>query len=589
MRLLLSLGMAAALALPAWPASPALAAPATVTGVTLGGTPTQVLVTASVSGPVHYRVVDGGTNVAVVDVRDAVLGIPAGTLPLARGPVRQVRVSQFQANVVRLVLDLTRPVKVAVSLSADGSALVLGVPIAAVSAGPAGAPTTIPLPPVAQTNPAVQAAPAPSGLINLELHDAEIADVLSALAKLSGRNIVTDTDVKGKITVRLVGVTFDQAMQLILQPNGLGYTMVGNNIVVENQAKLQKPFMRAYHLTNISAADFVANFLPVTGIKKEQTSVDPSNNTVYVVAAADDQAKVRALLDGVDVPEARTVTQVIKLDYMDAATFADLMGSELPDSVVKTAKIDKNSNSIVVTGSAAQIATVDALRQRVDLPLPEVLVEASVVEIPTDETKNLGVQWENPIPFNLTSTGTDTMGHLAYAVTTPSPITAQLNLLISQSKARLLANPRLAVLDGHTASMNIGSQIPFQVLSAQGVPSVVIINAGVILNITPRVNRDGNITVDLHPEVSSIATPPSNGVPPTINTRFATTSLTVKDGSSIILAGLIQKNETTATVKIPILGDIPILGWLFKEQNTTRDDNEVVFIITPHILPKVGA
>ncbi len=117
----------------------------------------------------------------------------------------------------------------------------------------------------------------------------------------------------------------------------------------------------------------------------------------------------------------------------------------------------------------------------------------------------------------------------------------------------------------------------------------MIINAGVILNITPRVNRDGNITVDLHPEVSSIATPPSNGVPPTINTRFATTSLTVKDGSSIILAGLIQKNETTATVKIPILGDIPILGWLFKEQNTTRDDNEVVFIITPHILPKVGA
>jgi len=589
MRLLLSLGVAAALALPAWPASPALAAPATVTGVTLGATPTQVLVTASVSGPVHYQVVDGGTNVAVVDVRDAVLGIPAGTLPLARGPVRQVRVSQFQATVVRVVLDLTRPVKVAASLSADGRALVLGVPIAAVSAGPAGAPTAIPLPPVAQTNPAVQTSPAPSGLINLELHDAEIADVLSALAKLSGRNIVTDTDVKGKITVRLLGVTFDQAMQLILQPNGLGYTMVGNNIVVENQAKLQKPFMRAYHLTNISAGDFVTNFLPVTGIKKEQTSVDASNNTVYVVAAADDQAKVRALLDGVDVPEARTVTQVVKLDYIDAATFADLMGSELPDSVVKTAKIDKNSNSIVVTGSAAQIATVEALRQRVDLPLPEVLVEASVVEIPTNETKNLGVQWENPIPFNLTSTGTDSMGHLAYAVTTPSPITAQLNLLISQSKARLLANPRLAVLDGHTASMNIGSQIPFQVLSAQGVPSVVIINAGVILNITPRVNRDGNITVDLHPEVSSIATPPSNGVPPTINTRFATTSLTVKDGSSIILAGLIQKNETTATVKIPILGDIPILGWLFKEQNTTRDDNEVVFIITPHILPKVGA
>jgi len=120
------------------------------------------------------------------------------------------------------------------------------------------------------------------------------------------------------------------------------------------------------------------------------------------------------------------------------------------------------------------------------------------------------------------------------------------------------------------------------------VPSVVIINAGVILNITPRVNRDGNLTVNMHPEVSAIATPPSNGVPPTITTREATTSLTVKDGTSIILAGLIQKNDTQTTVKVPLLGDIPIIGWLFRETNTDHEDNEVIFIITPHILPKVG-
>jgi len=593
-RLALSLGVAVALALAAWPASPGLAAPATVTGVTLTSTPTQILVTASVSGPVHYQVIDGGSGAAVIDIRDAVLGISAGTLPLAKGPLRQVRIAQFQLNVVRLVLDLTHPVKVAVSVSADGASLVVGVPIAVVSAGPAGAPTSATA--AAPTSPAVQAASA-SGLINLELHDAEIADVLSALAKLTGKNIVTGTDVKGKITVRLVGVTFDQAMQLILEPNGLGYEMVGNNIVVETEAKLAKPFMRSYHLTNISAADFVANFLPVTGVKKEATSIDSSNNTLYVVGSADDQAKVRALLDGVDVPSARTVTQVFKLDYIDASTFADLMASELPDAVVKSTKIDKASNSVVVTGTAAEIAAVEALRQHVDLQLPQILIEASVVEIPTSETKNLGVQWESPIPFNLFSTGTDNgNGQLSYGVTTaptegaaPNPITAQLNLLISQSKARLLANPRLAVLDGKTASMNIGSQIPFQVLNSQGVPSVVIINAGVILNITPRVNRDGNITVALHPEVSSIATPPSNGVPPTINTRFADTLLTVKDGASIVLAGLIQKNETSTTVKVPLLGDIPILGWLFREQNTTADDNEVVFIITPHILPKAGA
>jgi len=587
----LVIGVAVALAFAAWPASPALADSARVTGVTLTSTPTDILVTAEVSGPVHYQVVNGGSATAVIDVQGAVLGMPGGILPLAKGPVWQVRIGQFQPDVVRLVLELARPTKIAVTTPADGGSIVVGVPVETVTAGPAAAPASGATPPGPITAAAAAQAQAQASpqTINLELHDAEIADVISALAKLTGKNIVTDTDVKGKITVRLVGVTFEQAMQLILQPNGLGYTTVGNNIIVENQAKLAKPFMRAYHLTNILATDFVANILPVTGIKKEQTSVDASNNTVYVVATAEDQAKVQALLGGVDVASARTVTQVFKLDYIDASTFLDLMGSQLPDAVIKTAKLDKASNSVIVTASAAQIAQVAALQKSTDLPLAQVLIEASVVEIPTSETKNLGVQWENPIPFNLNSTGTDnSTGRLSFGFSTTAPVTAQLNLLISQSKAKLLANPRLAVLDGQTASMNIGSQIPFQVLNSQGVPSVVIINAGVILNITPRVNRDGNLTVNMHPEVSAIATPPSNGVPPTITTREATTSLTVKDGTSIILAGLIQKNDTRTTVKVPLLGDIPIVGWLFRETNTDHEDNEVIFIITPHILPKVG-
>ena len=88
--------------------------------------------------------------------------------------------------------------------------------------------------------------------------------------------------------------------------------------------------------------------------------------------------------------------------------------------------------------------------------------------------------------------------------------------------------------------------------------------------------------------MSAIKTPPSVGVPPTISTREANSSLTVKDGTPIILAGLIQKNEIKSTVKVPLLGDIPVLGWLFKSVSTDKTDNEIVFVITPHILQKTG-
>lgn len=592
-----------ALAVPSWPSAPAEAGVAQVTGLTLTELPSELQLTVLASAPVRYRLVNAEPHWIVMDVEGATLAISPDDLPPARGIVQRIRVGQYLPTVVRLVVELSRPAKVRVAASPDGTALILGVltgipperlPIHAqagilpddpptVPQGGGPAPAARPASPVA-----AQAAPAPARLISLELREAEIGDVLSALAKLSGVNIVTDTEVKGKITVRLKDVTFDQALQLILEPNGLAYTRVGNNLIVAKRDKLMRAFVREYHLTNISAKDFVTTILPVVGIKKEQVSVDEANNAVFVNAPSDDQVKVQALLARVDVPTERPVTRVIKLHYVDATTFLDLLGARLPDTVTKTAKVDKSSNSVVLTATEAQMQTVDAIRSQVDTPLPQVLIDAMVVEVPTDQIKNLGVAWPSSTTFTVNSTGTDSQGRVSISVTAP-PVTPILNTLIQENKARLLANPRLAVRDGETARMNIGDKIPFQVINAQGVPSVVIIEAGVKLEITPRVNADGYLTVRMHPEVSAIKTPPAPNVPPTISTREADTSLTVKDGSSIVLAGLIQKNETKSTVKVPLLGDIPVLGWLFKSESTNKTDNEVIFVITPHILQKVGS
>jgi type II secretory pathway component GspD/PulD (secretin) len=593
-----------------WPSFPAQAAVVRVTGIAVEQAAAELRVTIAVSGHAQYRLVAFRPDWIVMDVEQAALGIPAGLVPIsqpAQNLVQRVRVGQYTPATVRVIVELRTARAFSVAASPGGSVIMVTIPLAAAApaqaaqarvvllpvpsappAPPAQIHAQLPPAPVAPSVPAAAAPVPPNGVIDIDLRDAEISDVLEAVAKMAAINIVTDPDVKGKITVRLKGVTLENALRLILEPSGLAYTTIGNTIVVGKPEHLAHPFLREYHLANIPASTFAATILPVTGIKKDAVSVDDATNTLFVLGTEQDQAAVQNILSRVDNPADRLVTRVIKLDYIDAAVFLDLLGAKMPDTVTKTAKVDKASNSIVLTATAAQMDIIDGLLPQTDNPLPQVLIESTVLEVPTDLTTNLGVAWQQSTTFTVTSTGTAPNGQLSWGVTAPG-ITAILNTLIQDSRSRLLANPRLAVRDGVTATMNIGDKIPFQIISPTGVPSLVIIDAGVQLEITPRVNRDGYVTIHMHPEVSAIATPPAPNVPPTISTREATTDLTVKDGASIIIAGLIQKNETSTTVKIPLLGDIPILGWLFKSRSTDNSSNEVIFIITPHIMQKVGS
>ncbi len=600
---LLAIGVALVLSIALWPGTAAQAAPVKITGVGLKEGVNELQLSIVATGPVRYQTRDVQANWIVLDVQGARLAMPSGQLPLAKGLVKKVRIGQYADDVVRVVVELSQPARVRVTATPDNQAILVGIG-RDVSASPAAVPSLaemaqLPLPPATPppAKPATTPAPpAPSaagaissqGLISLELRNAEITDVISALAKLANVNIVTDADVKGRITVRLINVTFEDALRLVLEPNGLAYATVGPNLIVANKAKIARPVLRQYQIANMQAAQFAGTYLPLTGLKKEQAVVDDGTNSILVIGTVEDQAKVADLLARVDIPVERTITRVIKLNYIDAAAFQDLMSARLPD-VSKGAKIDKVTNSMVVIASAGQMQIIDALLQQLDTALPQVMIEAMVLEVPNQVTKNLGVAWQTTTPFTFNFTGGQYPCCAQVSITSPA-LLVTLNTLIQENKSRLLANPRLAVRDGETARMNIGDKIPFQVINAQGVPSVVIIEAGVKLEVTPRINADSFVTVKMHPEVSSIKTAPAaGGVPPTIATREADSSLTVKDGTPIVLAGLIRKDEIQTTVKVPLLGDIPILGWLFKSTSTDKSDNEVIFVITPHILQKTGS
>jgi len=607
------------------PVSPgsAVPAPSRVTDVVMDQTPGGLQVRILASGPVHYQLVNLRPDWLVLDISEAQLAMTSGTLPLRQGVVANARINQHVPGTVRAIFELTPgaayrlsalPEDLGVLVNFPGQTGAESTPAPAPAPGAAGpadpqaqapspSPPTLPptpgptptptLPPTPQPArpptlpPAAPGAPGGTRLITLELHNANLTDVLSAIARQAGLNLVTDPNVRGQVTVRLTRVPLDQALQLLLQPSGLAFSRVGNTIVVGRPEIVLRPVLREYRLTNVSAREFVMTLWPVLGVTRGRAVADDATNAVLVVAPPDDQERVQELLSRVDVPSGRQVVRVLQMKYISAPTFVELLGARLPD-LARTAKVDRAANTVVLTASAVQMQTVDDLLGQVDIPLPQVVIEAAVMEVPTEVMKNLGVAWPAVTTFTTTYPGTDSSGRIVFTVTAP-PVTTILNTLISESKAHLLANPRLAVRDGETARMNIGDKIPFQVINPQGVASLVILETGVKLEITPRIASDGSVTLRMHPEVSSIKTAPSPGVPPTFSTREADSSLTVKDGASIILAGLIQKNETRTTVKVPVLGDIPILGWLFKSESSDNVDTEIIFIITPHIMPKVAS
>ncbi|KRT76821.1 MAG: type II and III secretion system protein [Armatimonadetes bacterium CSP1-3] len=531
----LTLILALATVISMWPAA-AVATPAVrVTSIGVKTYPGVVQVAISGSGPLRFRATTMSNPFRVlIDIPGALL---AGTVPavlnVAQPPVLRVRAGQFQQSTVRVVIDLAAPTAYQVSavtpsvlaarLTVPQTAAKVTKPAVAVAAAPPPA-----APAVARAGtPVAQAPPAPAtaGRITIDLRNAELSDVLSALAKLCGFNIVTDSSVKGQITVRLADVTCEEALRFILDANNLGFRRIGNNLIVMAADKLAPP---------------------------------------------------------PEVPE----PVIYPLGYADPDKARAAIAASVPG--VRVA-IDQRTNMLIVFGTAAQHEQVQKILAALDIQIPQIMIETRVVDINTEVLKDLGLTWgsvDGLVGFPITIT----------SITAPGPIPATLTVmtssaafqffltaLVKNDKARVLSAPRVAVIDGNKATINLGQEVPIPQRDANGNVTFTFKPVGVILEITPRLNRDGNITTMINSEVSSIRGFTTTEVP-FLNTRKANTTVTVKNGESIIIGGMISAEERETTIKVPLLGDIPIIGVLFRRTKTDRTEAEVIFVVTPTLL-----
>jgi type II secretory pathway component GspD/PulD (secretin) len=241
---------------------------------------------------------------------------------------------------------------------------------------------------------------------------------------------------------------------------------------------------------------------------------------------------------------------------------------------------DDRSNSVVVTGNAELLATARALVSSVDQPGQQVMFEVRVTDVkPVDDTSNVGIQFGGP------GFGAGAVAQFPFALTKSTiAINAQINALVQNGHAQILATPRIATLNNREATLLVGETYPVVTVNQQtGYPTVSNINVGVQLRVTPTIGDDGIITAEIHPEYSEIIG--FNASFPIIANRKVDATLRVRDGETIVLGGLFQDTSSETISKLPFLSNVPILGAFFRNKATSRQRDEVVFFITPHLLP----
>ncbi len=384
----------------------------------------------------------------------------------------------------------------------------------------------------------------PPDKVSLDYRDVDLSNVLRALSYTYHLNLVTSNDVKGKVTINLKDVTVDEALDAILTGNGLSYTKRGSVFYI-----------------NSSSADAVS-----------------------------------------------MVSQPVPLKYLKAVDAQNLVRKSL--SPKGDIKVDEVSNVLVITDFQANIDRVKLLLEAIDMAPQQVLIEAKIVDITSKDLRNMGVTWSADWkPIGITKgllgrkTGFQEEGKITQTLAGTSSslsggqfkidtltfkglsVTATVDALIQDQKAHLLASPSIAVLNNQEARIVIGEKVPFKerTQTTTGTTETTkFIDVGTTLRVTPSINADGYITMRIHPEVSSVSALLDAG--PRITTREADTTVRIKELETIVIAGLIKQEDNKTKSGIPILGQLPILDYIFGSRSKDKTQTELAVFITPRIL-----
>ncbi len=433
--------------------------------------------------------------------------------------------------------------------------------------------------------------PAQTARITIDVHDAQLADVIALLAAESGTNIVADSSIRPeKVTLHLRGVTFEDALGAILQSHGLQVRRQSGILIVGTSESMNRRYGNAADPRGAKTAVLALSHANAQDVAKEiaaglpdGTVIVPDRRTASVIVTGDAETVTRAkqLVAALDTPaysaNSSNLAHVYQLRFLKPSETAAALKGVLPDGSYVA---DDAQNAIVVSGNEEVQQTAAGFLRSMDVPSPQVLFEVRVADLePINEQSDVGLSFGG---YDLS--GQPISGAATYAFARNSlAINARLDALVSKGHAQILATPKLVTLNNKEADLLIGQTYPVVYYDARlGGQQVQFVDVGVKLRLTPTIGPDGSVTAEMHPEYSAIQG--FVGGYPVIANRKVDSTLRVKDNQTIVLGGLLRDVDSQTVTEVPFLADIPILGKVFRNRQRTRTRDEVVFLITPHVI-----
>lgn len=408
--------------------------------------------------------------------------------------------------------------------------------------------------------------------LTLNFQQIDVREALNVIADFTETNMVISDTVRGSLTLRLKDVPWDQAFDIILQSRGLDMRKNGNVIQVAPRDEI----------------------------------------------AAKEKIDLTSRQEIAELEELRT--ESFQISYQKGDALAALLSSEKQRILSKrgSAVVDARTNTLFVQDTAANLEEARKLIKQIDVPVRQVMIEARVVEASDKFGRNLGVR----LGYRSTDTsriaGSNISGNIGADTVTAGPLAGttmpinlpnvnlpsagtagafsmllfnksmskllsiELSALETDSKGKVISSPRVVTSDKTQALIEAGTEVPYQQASSSGATNVAFKRATLSLTVTPQITPDDNIIMDIAVNKDSVGTLYA-GVP-SIDTNKVKTQVLVDNGGTVVIGGVYTQVESTGVDKVPLLGDIPVLGYLFRSSSKLENKSELLVFITPKIM-----
>ncbi len=580
----------------------------------------EIRISVKVGGPViiNHFTLDDPPRI-VVDLKGAENKIK--NLPLKRlnftsmGILKSIRTGQVNENTVRIVADLSKLVTYTVEKSPGF--VIIKLPYIEEKKVPTPLPVKTPKvyigketpTPLPRLTPKVVKTPSPVPTpiptiydqfknippVTLEFYRTDIHEILRTLARIAKMNIVIDESVEGTISLYLKRVKFSEALKLVAELGNLEFAKEGNILIVAKKGMLSEAFskvrIKSVPLKYLKPDEAKATLEAVLPKDTKVTIIPDKNARALILRGPEGEIqKITNLIKSLD---SKVRTKTFKLENAitkeEAQAVVKMLSIVIPPENIQ---LDERQNVIIVKGSEEELKNAESLIANLDKKLPQVMIEVKVVAVSTDATKDLGIEWEQIFAGGI-KFGEISLGGTLERLT---KLNFTLRSMVQKKEAEVLANPKIMTLDGYEATINLADEVPVgesvSVDQATGIRTVspTFKKVGVILRVIPRVDKNKNsLLLELHPEISTINDwLDTEGLIvkkiPVIGTRKIDTFVRLKNNEPLVIGGLIKSEDVKELRKIPILGDLPLLGGLFRFVKKTHTESEVIIIIVPHII-----